>query len=320
VIAHRPVRWGILGTGHINVRFLADAAPSRLVEIAAIASRTMGRAVDAARTFGIERAHRSYEALLADPGVDAVYICLPNGLHHEWTMRALEAGKHVLCEKPYSRRPEEVIEAFDAAERAGLILMEAFMWRHSEATRRLVELLPRIGPVHTLHGTFSFRIRSESDIRLDPALQGGCLMDVGAYCVSGARLVAGEEPDRVVGEQHVGASGVDERFTGLLHFPSGVTATFSAGFRSSRMGLEVIGARGTIRMREPWPARSGAIEVDGETETVPVSDPYRLERENMSAAIRGEAPALLGREDALGQARVIEALYRSAATGAMVSL
>ena len=138
-----------------------------------------------AREHSIERVHGSYDALLGDPELDAVVIALPNALHHEWTMRALAAGKHVLCEKPYTRDPEEAETAWDEAERRGLVLMEAFMWRHAPQTALLLELLPQLGPLHSVHAAFSFRWwRGDDDVRLVPALGGGALLDVGCYCVS----------------------------------------------------------------------------------------------------------------------------------------
>src|SRR5262249_11428982 len=152
-----------------------------------------------------------------DPDVEAVYISLPNSLHHEWTLRALAAGKHVLCEKPYSRTSAHAEQAFDEAEGRGLVLSEAFMWRHNPQTRVLLDLLPEIGELQTVRATFSFGLlgtpRDPDDVRLQPALDGGSLMDVGCYCVSGARMLAGEEPERVYGEQIVGPTGVDARFT-----------------------------------------------------------------------------------------------------------
>ena len=229
---NEPVRWGILGTGGITRALLTGARRSSAVEIVAVGSRTRERATEFAAEHGIARAHASYEALLADPDVEAVYISLPNSLHHPWTLRALEAGKHVLCEKPYSRRPADVAAAFEAADRAGLVLSEAFMWRHHPQARTIVELLPELGELQTIRATFSFVIERQSDVRLRSDLDGGSLMDVGSYCVSGARLLTGEEPDVVFGTQVVGPSGVDVRFNGLLHFPGGAVAEFMSGFEA----------------------------------------------------------------------------------------
>jgi len=315
----RIVNWGILGTGGINERFLAHAGEAPGTRFLAVGSRTRDRAAAFAARYGIERAHASYEALLGDPDVEAVYICLPNALHHPWTLKALAAGKHVLCEKPYSRRPADVIEAYDAADAAGLRLMEAFMWRHTPQARLFVELLPEVGQLQAIRATFSFRIEDLADVRLRLDLDGGCLMDVGCYCISGARLVEGE-PDRVHGEQVVGDSGVDVSFSGLLHFPTGVAATVSAGFHSEHASLEAIGSDATLLLTDAWTGRARALRLNEREIRVEPQDPYRLEVDNFNAAIRGEGEPLLGRADALGQARAIEALYRSAETGTAVSL
>ena len=314
------VRWGILGPGSIASRFMRRASEAANAEVVAVGSRTPERAAAFAATHGIARAHGSYEALLDDLAVDAVYIGVPNSLHHPWTLRALAAGKHVLCEKPYSRHPAEVAEAFDAADRAGRILMEAFMWRHTPQARRFVELLPEVGALQAIRATFSFRIDGPADVRLQADLDGGSLMDVGCYAVSGARLVAGSEPVRVLGEQTVAPSGVDMTFAGLLRFPGDVIATIGSGFTSDDASLEAVGDANILVMRSPWQGQARAIWLgDREIPVTPV-DPYPLELLNMSAAILEEGQPLLGRADALGQARTIAALYESAATGAAVTV
>jgi xylose dehydrogenase (NAD/NADP) len=322
-----PVRWGIISTARINRLFLAGVRDSAEIEVVAVASRSRDAAEEFAREHGIERALVGYEALLADPEIEIVYIPLPNSLHLAWTVRALEAGKHVLCEKPLGRRAAEVSRAFDVAEREGRLLMEAFMYRHHPQTKRLVQMVQEgaIGRVRMIRAAFSFRARERSDIRLAAGLDGGALMDVGCYCVSGARLIAGE-PERVAAEQTIGGDGVDIAFTATMRFPGDVLAHFDAGLTVApeRDELEVIGDEGSLFLDDPWHCRRPLIELrrGGETQQIAVeaADPYRLEAENMSAAIRGEAPPLLGREDALGQARAIEALYRSADSGQMVSL
>ena len=314
------VHWGILGPGSIASRFMRRAREAASSEVVAVGSRTPERAAAFAATYGIARAHDSYEALLDDPEVDAVYIGLPNSLHHPWTMRALAAGKHVLCEKPYSRHPAEVIEAFDLAAGARRVLMEAFMWRHTPQARRFVELLPEVGALQAIRATFSFRMDGLADVRLMTDLDGGSLMDVGCYSVSGARLVAGAEPVRVLGEQTLAPSGVDMTFAGLLRFPGGVIATIGSGFTSDDASLEAVGDAGILVMRSPWQGQARALWLgDREIPVTPV-DPYPLELQNMSAAILGEGEPLLGRADALGQARAIAALYESAATGAATAV
>jgi D-xylose 1-dehydrogenase (NADP+, D-xylono-1,5-lactone-forming) len=319
-------KWGIISTAHINRLVLAGARESDQVDVAAVASRDQARAEAYARENGIERAYGRYEALLADPDLDAVYISLPNSLHVEWSIRALEAGKHVLCEKPFDRRPEQVERAFDAADRAGRLLTEAFMYRHSPQTARVKELVESgaIGRLRLVRSAFSFSLGDAENVRLAADLDGGALMDVGCYCVSGSRLLAGE-PETVYGEQVAGAGGVDLLFTGAMRFPGDVLAQFDCGFvLPGRDELEVVGDEGSLFLDDPWHARTPVIELrreDGVEEVVlePV-DSYRLELENLSAAIEGRAEPLLGREDAVGQARAIEALYRSAKTRAPVAL
>ncbi|MGH3093166.1 MAG: Gfo/Idh/MocA family protein, partial [Gaiellaceae bacterium] len=263
---------------------------------------------------------------LADPDVEAVYISLPNSLHVEWSIRALEAGKHVLCEKPLSRRPAEVEEAFDAAEQAGLVLTEAFMYRHNPQTARLKELVDSgaIGTLQLVRAAFSFPLADTANVRLNAALDGGSLMDVGCYCVSGARLLAGE-PERVYGEQVVGESGVDVLFSGTMRFPGRVIAQLDCGLRMpNRDELEAVGDTGSVFLDDPWHCRTPVLRLRGEGGdeeiAVDAADSYRLELENVSDAIRGDATPLLGREDALGQARALEALYRSAEEGRPVTL
>lgn len=315
------VRWGFLSTAKINDKLLPGAQASELVDVVAVASREAARAEAYARERGIERAYGSYEALLADPDVEAIYISLPNSLHVEWSVRALEAGKHVLCEKPLSRHPEALETAFDAAERADRILMEAFMYRHNPQTKRLKELVDvgAIGRLRLVRATFSFPLKDSPNVRLDPALDGGGLMDVGCYCVSGARFLAGE-PQQVCGERVLAATGVDEVFAGTMRFPGDVLAEFDCALvLPMRDELEAIGEEGSLFLDDPWHCRSPVIELrtGGETERISLelADSYRLQLENMSAAIRGRADPLLGREDALGQARALQALYRAAAEG-----
>jgi D-xylose 1-dehydrogenase (NADP+, D-xylono-1,5-lactone-forming) len=319
------IRFGILSTAHINRLLLAGARESNRVEVAAVASRDLARAEDYAREWGIERAYGSYEELLADPDLDAVYNPLPNSMHVDWSIRALEAGKHVLCEKPLSRRPEDVERAFDVAERTGRMLTEAFMYRHNPQTARLKELVGggAIGELRVVRTAFSFTIDDKSNIRLAADLDGGALMDVGCYCVSGSRLLAGE-PESVSGTS-VTEAGVDTVFAGTMTLPGNVIAHFDCGFTlPMRDELEAVGSEGSIFLDDPWHCRSPVIEVrrSGSVELIELEpvDSYRLELENLADAIRGEGELLLGRDDAVHQARAIDALYRSADTGSAVEL
>jgi D-xylose 1-dehydrogenase (NADP+, D-xylono-1,5-lactone-forming) len=315
------VKWGLLSTAAINDAILGGAAQSAAVDVIAVASRDEERARSYADEHGLERSYGSYEALLADPDVEAVYISLPNRLHAEWALRALGAGKHVLVEKPFSRHADQVEEAFDRADAAGLILSEGFMWRHHPQTGRVTELIDSgaIGRVRVVRTAFAFDLATErgtGDTRFDPDLDGGALMDVGCYCISGLRLVAGE-PERARGEQTVGPSGVDVVFTGALAFADEVLGHFDCAFVGPRRAaLEIVGDEAAIFVPDPFTPTKPGIELrrpGAEPEAIPVepANSYRFELENVSAAIRGEAPLLLGRDDALGQARTIEALYES---------
>jgi D-xylose 1-dehydrogenase (NADP+, D-xylono-1,5-lactone-forming) len=313
------MRWGLLSTANINRAILEGARGTDEATVVAVASRDRSHAEQYAREHGLERAHGSYEALLEDPDVDAVYVSLPNSLHVPWSVRALEAGKHVLCEKPLTRHAAEAEAAFAAAERAGRLLAEAFMWRHHPQTRRLKALLDegRIGRLRLVRATFSFPLQREGDIRLAPDLDGGALMDVGCYCLSGARLIAGAEPERVFGEQVVTPEGVDIAFSATLRFPADVVGQFDCGFAvSARDELEAVGEEGSLFLDDPWKGRAPVIEVrrDGEVEEVAseAADPYACELADFAAAARGDAPPRFGAADALGQARAIEALYASA--------
>jgi D-xylose 1-dehydrogenase (NADP+, D-xylono-1,5-lactone-forming) len=326
--------WGLLSTARINRLVLAGARASDRVAVIAVASRDGARAEAYAREHGIERAYGSYDALLADPEVEAVYISLPNALHVEWTLRALEAGKHVLCEKPLGRRAAEVEHGFDVADEKGLVLSEGFMWRHHPQTRRLAALVAEgaVGRLRLLRAGFSFQLAAvpgPDDARFRPELDGGSLMDVGCYCVSAFRLLAGE-PERVFAEQVVGPTGIDVSFTASLRFPGDALGHFDCGFvLPYRDELEIVGDEASVFVDDPWHIHSPGLELRREPEpeqveaewiSVEAESSYRLELENVSDAIRGEAALLLGREDAVGQARVLEALYRSAETGLPVDV
>jgi xylose dehydrogenase (NAD/NADP) len=317
------LRLALLSTAGINSKLVAGAHRADDVELVAIGSRDGARAEAQAAELGIERALGSYEAVLEDPDVDAVYIPLPNSLHVEWSIRALEAGKHVLCEKPLSRHPEEVERAFDAADASGRVLAEAFMWRHHPQARRLQELLPRVGELRLVRAAFSFRLDRPGDVRLSRELEGGSLMDVGCYCVSGARLVAGE-PVEVRGVHVEGGDGVDVRFAGTMRFAGDVLAHFDCGLdMPGRSQLEVVGSEGSLFLADPWHSREAAIEVrgaDGALERVELEedDPYACELRDFAATVAGERAPAFGRADALGQARAIAALYESAAHGRAV--
>jgi predicted dehydrogenase len=320
-----PVRWGILSTARINRLVIPALRASSKTELLGVASRNQARADEYARQWEIRRGYGSYEALLADDEIEAVYISLPNSLHVEWSIRALEAGKHVLCEKPMGKRAAEVERAFDVADRSGRLLSEAFMYRHNPQARRLRELLDEgaIGEPRLARSRFGFALFDAENIRLRVDVEGGSLMDVGCYCVSGLRLVAGE-PESVFGRQLIGPSGTDWVFTGSLRFPGDLFGFFDCWTSLPlRDELEVLGSDGSLFLDDPWHANEPVIELrrDGEVERIELEyeDSYRLEVANLSDAVRGEAEPLLGRDDAVGNARVIEALFASAERGEAVS-
>jgi D-xylose 1-dehydrogenase (NADP+, D-xylono-1,5-lactone-forming) len=311
------LRWGILSTANITDKLLGSGTDQEFV---AVGSRDAARAEAHAREKGIARAHGSYEALLADPDVDAIYNPLPNALHVEWSIRALQAGKHVLCEKPLSRRPEDVDRAFDVAEREGRVLAEAFMWRHHPQVARARELLDggAIGDLRIIRAHFAFVAADPEDIRLQPSLDGGGLMDVGCYCVSGCRTLAGAEPERAWAELVPGGHGVDVALAATLRFPGDVLAHFDCGVSYPGGSLlAAAGTEGSFALADPWHGNDAVIELrraDGSVERIDAgpANSYALELADFEAAVRGEGSPLLGRDDALGQARTIAALYTSA--------
>jgi D-xylose 1-dehydrogenase (NADP+, D-xylono-1,5-lactone-forming) len=319
--------WGLLSTARINDALLRGIAGVPDARALAVASRDRARAESYAQDKGIERAYGSYDQLLADPDVEVVYISLPNGLHIEWSGAALEAGKHVLCEKPLSRSAAEVEQLFDLAQARELHLSEAFMYRHHPQTKRLKGLVQEgaIGELRLVRGSFSFNCDPD-DPRMLVGMQGGGLMDLGCYPVSMARYLAGE-PKRVSAEQLLGGDGVDVVMAGVLRFAGGVIAHFDSGLAMPhRREIEVVGSSGVLRVADPWHPKPDGIDLweDGvavpEVISTPAADAYALEVADLGAAVRGEHEPLLGRADALGQARTMEALYASAAAGSSISL
>ena len=256
------LRWGLLAAGTIAGHFAAGVEESEHGTLAAVGARDAGRAREFAARFGIPAAYGSYEDLLADPGVDAVYVSTPHALHKEWAIAAAEAGKHVLCEKPLTITAADAEEVIAAARKHDVFLMEGFMYRLHPQTRRLAELIANgaIGEVRAVDTAFSFDSNPEETARLgDPALGGGGILDVGCYCTSLARLVAqaatGEavvEPTEVSGMARLTADGVDEYATGLLRLPGDILATISCGIRLTREdGIRVYGSRGHLHIPRP---------------------------------------------------------------------
>jgi xylose dehydrogenase (NAD/NADP) len=314
-----PVRWGILSTAAINERVIRDCKDSSDVDFVGIASRSASSAEQAAVGYGINRGYDSYEALLSDPDIEAVYIPVPNRLHVEWAVRALDAGKHVLCEKPLSATREGASTAFDASERNQRLLVEAFMWRFHPQTSAVRQLVAegRIGDLRLVRSTLTFPLADlADDVRMDPALDGGALMDVGCYCLSAFRLFAGEPTaTNVIAE--LGPTGVDVRAVGLLDGPNGVIGQFDCGMTLPRRDeLQLVGTRGVISVPDPWHCRGDAVTVISsgirEELRVPLADAYRVQFETVSRCIREGSKPEWGRHDAEAQALLLDQLRRQA--------
>jgi predicted dehydrogenase len=301
--------------------------------VAAVAARDGDRARAFAADLGIPQVYDSYEALLADPNIDGVYIGLPNSLHTEWTIRAAEAGKHVLCEKPLSRRAADVEQMVAACTRAGVILMEAFMYRHHPQHVRVKELLAagEIGDPVFVRASFSYAMpperRAARDVRVQPELDGGAFMDVGCYALNAARFLFEAEPLEVTAlQRHDAALGVDTSFAGLARFPGDRLALISGSFDASGPArYEISGARGSILVERAFqpemsPATITVVRPDERwSVNVPGTDQFGREADHFVQSVRAGrllAPA----EDGLSQARALEALYTSAETGRAVRL
>ncbi len=326
-MSQRPFRWGLLGTARINRSIIPPLRESSRHALVAVASRDQERGEAYAREWGIPRTHRSYETLIDDPEIDAIYNPLPNALHAAWTIRAVRAGKHVLCEKPLATTVADVDAIAREAKAAGVVVTEAFMYRHHPQTLRLKALVQdrAIGKLRLIRSAFTFQLTRTGDVRWEPALGGGSLWDVGCYPISIARLLAGVEPQEVFGRSRQGAEDVDEAFTGQLALGE-VVAQFDAGFRAPlRTHLEVVGTEGVITAAAPFKPGPGAhlLLSRGEaTEMIAVDEQplYIGELDDLADA------ATLGREprvtlaDSRGNVATIVALYESARTGRPVAV
>lgn len=324
-MSNRKIRWGIIGTARIAERLVQGIKASQNGTLLAIASRTEEKAKAFARQHSIPRAYGSYEALLKDPEIEAVYNPLPNSLHGEWTIRAAEAGKPTLCEKPMACNAAEAEQMIHATRAHHVLLMEAFMYRFHPQIIRLKEMLDRgdIGALRVIRAAFTFGLYDLNNVRLKKELCGGALMDVGCYCIHFSRYVAGSEPTEVFAVAHIGPeSGVDEMVVGTLIFPEGVVAQFDCSFRSAgRAFCEVVGSEGKIDIPSPWVpgSKPGTLTVTkgrtSETIEVGVADSYQLEAEHFGACLIEGTPLFLPPEEGLKNMRVIDAVYRSARNG-----
>jgi len=324
----RLLGWGLLGTARINRMVIPPLRVSPRNRLAAVASRSADRAAAYAREWGIDRAHGRYEALLEDAAVDVVYLPLPNSLHAEWVLLAARAGKHVLCEKPLALSVEEVDRITSSATAAGVVVAEAFMYRHHPQTLKVRELVEQgaLGEIRLVRGTFSFPLTRADDVRLRPELGGGCLWDVGCYPVSFARYVLAAEPLEVYGSWRLGPTGIDETFAGQMVFPGGVLVQIDAGFRAPlRAEMEIVGTEGVLRIGRPWrPVRGEPLRLSrrGRTELLACDgeDRYRLEIEDLAdAVLEGRSPRI-SLAESRGNVATLVSLLRSARERVPVSL
>lgn len=324
----KALNWGILGTARINRSIIPPLRLSVRNNLVAVASRTQERARAYADEWHIPTAYGSYEALLNDPNIDVVYIPLPNKMHAEWAVKAAEAGKHVLCEKPLALSVEEVDQMTEAAKRAETVLMEAFMYRFHARTLRVKYMIEEgiLGEIHHVKGAFTFALNRPKDVRWNADLGGGSLWDVGCYPLNFTRYILGTEPEEVYAHQVLGPSGIDESITAQLHFADGITAQFDSGFRSQfRMYMEIVGSQGSIHL--PMAFKPGMrshilLSLGNELQKIVVDGNllYLDEVEEMASRILDKKQALVPLEDSRGNIKAITALYDSAKLGRPVTL
>ena len=310
-------------TARINRALVPPLRASRRNQLAAVASRTQESADTYAREWKIPRAHGSYEALLADPEIDVIYNPLPNHLHAEWTIKAVEAGKHVLCEKPLALTVKEVDAIQSAARKHGRIVAEAFMYRHHPQTLKVQELVKggSLGAIKMIRGSFTYVLSREGDVRLDPAMGGGSIWDVGCYPISYARSALGAEPLEVFGWQVTGPTGIDDTFLGQMRFDQDVFTQFDSSFVIPfHSFMEIIGSEATLNIPRPFkPATDEKIYLTrgDKTETIKIKgeELYIGEVEDMADAILLGREPRISLEDSRANVAVITALLESARAG-----
>jgi predicted dehydrogenase len=322
------LNWGLLSTAKINRALIKPLRASKQTRLLAIASRNISSAESYAREWNIPRAHGSYEALLADPDVDVIYNSLPNHLHAEWTIKALRAGKHVLCEKPIALTLEELDAMTLAAKESGKILAEAFMYRHHAQTLKVKEIVDSgvLGKLQLIKGAFTFTLTREGNFRWMEEMGGGSIWDVGCYPISYARMIVGAEPVDVFGWQSTIASGSDDSFIGQMRFKDGIHMQFDSGFKSpSRSFIEIVGTEATLNIPDPFkPGLKNEIYLNrnDEIQTIKIngSELYLGEVEDMCNAILNHQPPRISLTDSRGNSAAILALLRSAESEKPVSL
>lgn len=318
----QKVRFGVLSVAKIGtVKVIPAMRKCAHCEVTAIASREIGRAREAAAALGIPTAYGSYEELLADPSIDAIYNPLPNHMHVPWSIRAAEAGKHVLCEKPIGLNPAEVTRLILARDRAGVKIGEAFMIRVHPQWLRTREIVQsgEIGELRTMHCVFSFYNRDGANIRNRPEYGGGALMDIGCYPIQASRWIFGTEPRQVSARiERDPEFGIDHTISGLLDFPNGQALFTTSMQMNPYQRVQLFGVKGSVELEIPFNAppdretrifvRTGAVE---RTETFPVCDQYTLQGDAFARAILGDGEVPVSLEDALGNMKVMAALLEA---------
>jgi predicted dehydrogenase len=319
------LRWGILSTARISADVIPGLQRSTQNRLVAVASRNLANARDFAGFNSIPSAFGSYGALLEDPSIQCVYIPLPNHLHAEWTHRALLAGKHVLCEKPFVYDEREATKLFTLADVRGVHLAEAFMYRHHPKTHALKDAVRSgvLGTVHTIRSWFTYPAEeTETDIRFQPGMDGGALRDVGAYPVSMCNYLLDAEPELVSVDQVLDHNGIDERSYGMMHYANDVVAMIDCSMRShSGYGVTVIGTDATATLACPWyshkpPAHLEIVSASGEHHIIPdgAENPYYLETENFAQVVTGHAEPEIGADETVRTVRTLTRLQQAAVT------
>ena len=334
----KVLKWGVMGNANIaRVCVIPAIQKSRNGELHALATRSPEHASQVAGEYRIAQVYDSYDALLADPEIDGVYIPLPNHLHHPWTLKALSAGKHVLCEKPLACNANEARAMASAARDAGLVLMEAFMYRFHPRSQRIKQMVAEgsIGTPCLVRAAFCFRM-SEKDwtrtenARLKPEMGGGALLDVGCYGVSLARWLLDSEPTKVQAQAVYHSGGADVHVVGSLGFPDSALATVEASFVSAlQQTYTVVGREGAIEMPHnafvPWEKDAGFVLRRADQETgqefvIPGADEYQLMVEHFADAVLAKTELMYPLADSIGNMQVLDALAQAARTGQTIKL
>lgn len=313
----KKINWGVLG--YARIARLSGIPAIKMApnsEFYAIASRDEEKLKECKEEFGVTKTYTSYDELLDDPEIDAVYIPLPNSLHKEWTIKAANKGKHVLCEKPVALNTQETIEMVKACEKNNVNFMEGFMYRFTDRTKKVQELLESgvIGDIKYINSTFRFFLDREGTIKMKPELGGGSIYDVGCYPLNFVGMVVGKEPESVSAE-YIYQDGVDVMFTGVLKYDNGIIATINSGFNAfGRMYSEIVGTKGAIEVPDTFLDNAGYITVvtkEGKKE-IPVEkcERYALEVEEFADAILNNRKPMLDTEESIRNMKIMDRLLK----------